>query len=135
MKNISYKINKRIEIDVIAELLFNSDYLPFENMADRNRLQKMFEDADLIVSAWEDDTLVGIARSLCDFSYCCYLSDICVHKNYRNQNIGKKLIEITKETAGKECKLILHSNGDAITFYQKIGMKRISEAFIIQREY
>ncbi|WP_426478536.1 GNAT family N-acetyltransferase [Chryseobacterium sp. CBSDS_008] len=135
MKDIIYKINTGIEMDTIIKLLYDSDYLPLIDMTDRKRLHKMFENADIIVSAWDENKLVGIARSLCDFSYCCYLSDICVHKSYRNHAIGKKLIEITKETAGKECKLILHSNSDAAGFYQKIGMQNIAEAFILQREY
>jgi len=134
MQNITFKINEKIEIKTIKDLLFNADYLPIFDMNDDHRLQKMFAHANLIVSAWSHDRLIGIARSLCDFTYCCYLSDICVDKEFRNLNIGKKLIEITKEKAGKECKLILHSSQEALNFYNKIGMKRISEAFIIQRE-
>ncbi|MDC8104097.1 GNAT family N-acetyltransferase [Chryseobacterium sp. PTM-20240506] len=135
MKDIIYKLNKEIEIEKIIALLFDSDYLPIEDMNDKIRLQKMFTNANLIVSAWDNTKLVGIARSLCDFSYCCYLSDLCVDLQYRNLNIGKKLIELTKESAGNECKLILHSNANAFKFYEKIGMKNISEAFIIQRNY
>ncbi|MGJ1204417.1 GNAT family N-acetyltransferase [Sphingobacterium lactis] len=135
MKDIIYKLNIEIEIEKIIALLFNSDYLPIENMNDKIRLQKMFTNANLIVSAWDSTKLVGIARSLCDFSYCCYLSDLCVDLQYRNLNIGKKLIELTKESAGDECKLILHSNANSFKFYEKIGMKNISEAFIIQRNY
>ncbi|TZF98711.1 GNAT family N-acetyltransferase (plasmid) [Chryseobacterium panacisoli] len=135
MSNIIFKINEKIEIKTIKDLFFMSNYLPISNMNDDFRLQKMFDNANLVVSAWSEDKLVGIARSLCDFSYCCYLSDICVNKEFRHLNIGKRLIEITKEHAGKECKIILHSSEDASNFYYKIGMKRISEAFIIQREY
>ncbi|AZB16979.1 GNAT family N-acetyltransferase [Chryseobacterium indologenes] len=135
MSNIIFKINEKIEIKTIKDLFFMSDYLPISNMNDDLRLQKMFDNANLVVSAWSENKLVGIARSLCDFSYCCYLSDICVNKEFRHLNIGKRLIEITREHAGKECKIILHSSEDALNFYDKIGMKRISEAFIIQRDY
>ncbi|HAO28909.1 MAG TPA: GNAT family N-acetyltransferase [Chryseobacterium indologenes] len=135
MSNIIFKINEKIEIKTIKDLFFMSDYLPISNMNDDLRLQKMFDNANLVVSAWSENKLVGIARSLCDFSYCCYLSDIFVNKEFRHLNIGKRLIEITREHAGKECKIILHSSEDALNFYDKIGMKRISEAFIIQRDY
>lgn len=134
-KEIDYRINEKINIDSIIELLYNSQYLPISDMTDVPRIEKMFKNANLVVSAWDDKMLVGISRSLCDFSYACYLSDICVHKNYRNSDIGKGLIVTTKEKAGNECKLILHSNSDALGFYEKIGMSRISDAFIIQRKY
>lgn len=130
MKNITYRINEEIEIDQIINLLYHADYLPIDTMKNKIRLQKMFNNANLITSAWKGAKLVGITRSLCDFSYCCYLSDICVDVQYRNLNIGKKLIELTKKKAGPECKLILHSNISALKFYDKIGIKRISEAFI-----
>ena len=134
MKKIEYKINDLIAIEEIIDLLYQSNYLPIDNMSDKSRISKMFSAANLIVSAWYNDKLIGIARSLCDFSYCCYLSDICVHSEYRNLHVGYDLIMLTKEQAGKECKLILHSSASAIGFYEKIGMKRINDAFIIQRE-
>ncbi len=134
-KDITYKTNKKLKIDDIVELFYNSGYLPLKDMSNLKRIEKMFDNANLVVSAWHGKTLIGISRSLCDFSYACYLSDICVHKQYRKFNIGRKLIEITKEEAGNECKLILHSNAEAIDFYEKIGMNRISNAFIIQRDY
>ena len=134
-KDITYKTNEKLQTDDIVKLFYNSGYLPLKNMSNLERIEKMFNNANLVVSAWHEETLIGISRSLCDFSYACYLSDICVHKEYRKFNIGRKLIAITKEKAGNECKLILHSNTEAIDFYKKIGMKRISDTFIIQRDY
>lgn len=134
-KDITYKTNEKLQTDNIVELFYNSGYLPLKDMSNLKRIEKMFNNANLVVSAWDGRSLIGISRSLCDFSYACYLSDICVHKQYRNLNIGRKLIEITKEEAGKECKLILHSNTKALDFYEKIGMTKISDAYTIQRDY
>jgi hypothetical protein len=44
------------------------------------RIEKMFAHANLVVTAWEGETLVGVCRALTDFSYCCYLSDLAVNK-------------------------------------------------------
>lgn len=44
------------------------------------RLQRMIDNADIMISAWDRDKLVGIARALTDFSYCCYLSDLAADK-------------------------------------------------------
>lgn len=134
-KDITYKTNEKLQTDDLVELFNNSEYFPLKDMSNLERIERMFNNANLVVSAWDGKTLIGISRSLCDFSYACYLSDICVHKQYRNFNIGRKLIEITKEKAGNECKLILHSNAEALNFYEKIGMTKISDAYIIQRDY
>ncbi|MBU3049925.1 hypothetical protein KNV96_17420, partial [Chryseobacterium indologenes] len=65
MINIIFKINEKIEIKTIKDLFFMSYYLPISNMNDDLRLQKMFDNANLVVSAWSENKLVGIARSLC----------------------------------------------------------------------
>jgi len=132
---ISYKTNFIPQIEDIINLFNYSGYFPIADKNDIERITKMFQNADLIITAWHEDKLVGIARSLCDFSYCCYLSDLCVRDEYKKNGIGKELIKMTKELAGKECKLLLHSSSTALDFYTKIGMQQIDTAFIIQREY
>lgn len=134
-KEIVFKTNTLIDIDVIIELYRNSDYLPIIDMGNKDRLIRMHQNANLIVTAWHNEKLVGIARSLTDYSYCCYLSDIAVRNDYKGRGIGKKMIELTKQTAGSECKLILHSSNNAMGFYKKIGMESINTAFIFKREY
>ncbi len=60
----------------------------------------MIKNSNLIVSAWDSEKLIGIARSMTDFHYACYLSDLAVDKNYQSQSIGKQLQIITQEQLG-----------------------------------
>lgn len=123
------------DIETLTSFFNDAEYFPIKDRTDLDRLKKMFQQADVVVAAWDKDRLVGIARSLTDFCYCCYLSDLAVRNQYKGKGIGKRLVEITKEKAGEQCKLILQSSPNAIDFYVKIGMERIDSAFIIQREY
>jgi ribosomal protein S18 acetylase RimI-like enzyme len=132
---VIYKTELVPGIEEIIDLYKNSDYFPIKDESDLARIQKMHDQADIVASAWYKDKLIGLSRALSDFSYCCYLSDLCVRNEYKRRGIGQKLIELTKVKAGKECKLILQSSPNAIAFYTKIGMKQIDSAFIIQREY
>lgn len=133
--NITYTINQPPVAEEVIALFNEADYFPIKDKTDTVRIQKMISNASLVVAAWDTDKLVGIARSLCDYSYCCYLSDICVRNDYKGLGIGQSLIQLTKKTAGPQCKLILHSNPAAIPFYTRIGMQQIDAAFIIQRDY
>ncbi len=101
---------------------------------DKDRIKKMYDHSNLIVSAWDDDKLVGISRSLTDFSYCCYLSDLAVRQEYQHKGIGKKLIELTKEKIGDQAILLLLSAPTAMEYYPKIGLQSIDNAFIIKRD-
>lgn len=97
------------------------------------RIEKMYNNSNLVVSAWVDNNLVGISRSLTDFCYACYLSDLAVKLDYQKMGVGKKLIEITKEEIGEETALILLSAPNAINYYPKIGFSSIENGFIVKR--
>jgi len=101
--------------------------------SDKERIRKMYASSNLVITAWDKDKLVGIARSLTDFCYCCYLSDLAVRQEYQRQGIGKKLIALTKERTGEEVTLILLAAPSAIEYYPKIGLEGISNGFIIRR--
>ncbi len=100
---------------------------------DFDRISKMYSYSNLIVTAWNLSELVGIARSLTDFCYCCYLSDLAVKKEYQHQGVGRKLISLTKEIIGPKSMLLLLSAKDAMNYYPKIGFQAVDNGFIIKR--
>ena len=103
-------------------------------MHDLPRLQTMLDHADILWTAWEGEELVGVARSITDFAYCCYLSDLAVDQRCQKQGIGRALIQRTKEQLGDEVSLILLSAPGAMAYYPKIGMAHADNAFIIKRK-
>lgn len=98
-----------------------------------NRIEQMYMNSNLIVSAWHNNILIGIARSLTDYSFCCYLSDLAVCKKYQCMGVGKKLIELTKEYAGDSCMLLLLSAPSAMNYYPKMGFQKAKNAFLQER--
>lgn len=86
-------------------------------------IESMLRNADIILTARNDErTLIGVARSISDFSFCTYLSDLAVDKRYQRQGIGRELIERTHAAAGKQTRLILLSAPAAVSYYPHIGM-------------
>lgn len=100
---------------------------------DAERIAKMYQHSNLIVTAWDQDQLVGVARSLTDFCYCCYLSDLAVREEYKHRGIGKKLIDLTRENIGNQTTLILLSAPTAMEYYPKLGFAKIPNGYIIHR--
>ena len=101
---------------------------------DEARIAEMYRNSNLIITAWHENKLVGVARSLTDFCYCCYLSDLAVHEEYKQQGIGKKLIALTQEETGDRVTLILLSAPGAMGYYPKAGFDAITNGFIINRK-
>jgi len=100
---------------------------------DKERIAKMYANSNLVVTAWDKNLLIGISRSLTDFCFCCYLSDLAVRKEYQKLGIGKKMISLTKEKIGEQCMLLLLSAPTAMEYYPKIGFEKVNNGFIINR--
>ncbi len=90
---------------------------------DDARLSGMIDGASLTVTAWEGERLVGVSRSLTDFSYACYLSDLAVDRKYQRQGIGRELIRRTQLALEPGCKVILLAAPAAIEYYPRIGFE------------
>jgi N-acetylglutamate synthase-like GNAT family acetyltransferase len=129
---ISYKVNSKVEPHQLAELFKASGIR--RPVDDLDRLRKMIDNANLLITAWEGDKLVGVARALTDFSYCCYLSDLAIHKDYQHNGIGHDLIAAVQDKIGDQCMLLLLSSPEAMDYYPKIGMQKTDNAFIINRK-
>jgi predicted N-acetyltransferase YhbS len=132
MTTIRFEENKTISAVELAEVFIQSGIRrPVEDLP---RIQKMIDQADMIITAWDGDKLVGIARAITDFSYCCYLSDLAVDKNYQKTGIGRELVHRVHEKLGKEVSLILLASPTAMEYYPKIGFTKIENGYIIPRK-
>ncbi len=102
-------------------------------MNDLDRLAKMIAHADVLAGAWIEGVLVGVARGLTDFSYCCYLSDLAVDRAYQRRGIGKALIEHIRKRLGEQVMILLVAAPEANEYYAPLGFERVDRAWRIQR--
>jgi ribosomal protein S18 acetylase RimI-like enzyme len=131
---IEYKTDAHVTTDQFIALLRSSTLAERRPIEDRVCMAGMLKNSNLIVSAWQGEKLIGIARCMTDFHYACYLSDLAVDKNYQGQGIGKQLQTVTQSQLGPRCKLILIAAPAANTYYQHIGYTNISRCWILDRD-
>ncbi|MEK4875536.1 GNAT family N-acetyltransferase [Bacillus sp. FSL W8-0102] len=129
---IVYKYNEPVKAEDVIQVFRNSGIT--RPIGQKERIQKMLDHANLILTAWDHNRWVGIARALTDFSYCCYLSDLAVDKDYQKRGIGKELIERIRKIIGEEVALILLSAPSAMDYYPKVGFDKVDNGFIIRRK-
>lgn len=131
MTQIEYRHNISLAATDVAAVFDNSGIRrPTKDLA---RIERMFANANLVISAWDQNKLVGVCRALTDFSYCCYLSDLAVDKTYQKHGIGSELIARIQEAIGDEVALILLSSPEAMGYYPKLGFEKIENGFIVKR--
>ncbi|MED5597177.1 GNAT family N-acetyltransferase [Janthinobacterium sp. P210006] len=135
MKNttVEYRHNFPLDpLDVVRVFDQSGIKRPTANLP---RIARMFAAPCLLLSAWVDGQLVGLARSLTDHAYCCYLSDLAVDKQYQGLGIGKELVRRTQAVIGDEVSLILLSAPDAMSYYPTLGFEPAGNAYVVRRKH
>jgi GNAT superfamily N-acetyltransferase len=100
---------------------------------DLARIARMLDHSNLVFTAWNGGELVGIARSITDFGWCCYLADLAVARDVQRLGIGRELMRLTNEAIGPGCALVLNSAPEAVEYYPRNGMEKLDSAFIRRR--
>ena len=128
---IEYRTGNDIELDEMIDLYVDSTLGERRPVADRQRMAGMLGQANLVITAWEEDLLVGISRSVSDFHYATYLSDLAVRLSHQRRGLGRELIRRTR-AAAPEATLILLSAPAAEEYYPRIGFKQHQSAWVLK---
>ena len=131
---VRYAVETGVSVAEFQQVLYDSGLAARRPADDGARLEKMLRGANLTITARIDGVLVGIARSLSDGAFCCYLSDLAVSREVQGMGVGRELVERTRVAAGPEVSVILCSAPAAVGFYEGIGMPRLPDAFCYRRE-
>jgi predicted N-acetyltransferase YhbS len=128
---IEYRIGNEIELDLVIELYLESTLGERRPVDDRECMARMLREANLVITAWDSGVLVGIARSLTDFSYVAYLSDLAVRVSHQRRGIGRELVRRTRLELGPRASIVLLAAPAAATYYGRLGMQHHPRAWIL----
>jgi predicted N-acetyltransferase YhbS len=131
---IRYRDDAPLTVDAAIELYNRS------TLGERRPVQRpdifagMLANANLTVTAWDGARLVGISRSLTDFTYVAYLADLAVDMDYQNSGIGRALIAETRARLKPECMIVLLAAPQANDYYAKVGFEHNPRAWVMKGE-
>jgi GNAT superfamily N-acetyltransferase len=126
---IVYKTEPNLSVAEFRDVLVRSTLGERRPIDDNDKLEKMCKNADIMLTARFEGRLIGVARSLSDFVYATYLSDLTVDEDFQKLGIGKRLIAETKKLV--QGKLILLAAPTAREYYPKIGMTQFEYSFYL----
>lgn len=132
MNPIEYRIGNDLDLDEVITLYRESTLGERRPVDNRRVMHGMMESASLIVTAWDERRLIGIARTLTDFVYVAYLADLAVHLDYQKKGIGTELISRTREELQQTCSLTLLSAPKANDFYPRVGFYHNPRAWCME---
>jgi ribosomal protein S18 acetylase RimI-like enzyme len=135
---ILYSREPTLDVAEFRRVLNESGLGTTRPVEDEERLKAMLSAADLIVTArldQPDKPLVGVARGVTDFVWCCYLSEVAVSASAQGLGVGKRILDEARRQLGPKVSLILASMPDAVGFYERVGMARLPDTFWYRRDY
>lgn len=128
------------EIKIEQERITAEEYIDFLKRTDlgsqypkerfQQRISKLVKNVSIsLVARNEMGLIVGVLFGLTDYAYWLYVTDLGVDRNYERQGIGKRLMKAAHNEAGgeKDIAVYLIANENAISFYEKLGMKRAED--------
>jgi ribosomal protein S18 acetylase RimI-like enzyme len=130
---ITYEVDKKLSVEQYVDLLNRSTLAKYRPIHDKKAIGAMLSQAQILITAWDAQKLVGAARTLTDFLYIGYLADLCVDTAYQKRGIGKKLTEATKKCMGPNAQLLLIAAPEATHYYPKIGFREQTNCWIIDQ--
>ncbi len=131
--SIAYSDTIRPGIEAARELYHASTLGERRPIDDEDRFGAMLANANLIVTAWDADLLVGISRSISDLVWTTYLADLAVRVSHQRNGIGRELVRRTRAAAPR-AKLVLLAAPAAERYYPHIGFEHVAQAWMLRED-
>ena len=128
---ITYRTGNDLPLDDVLAVYRACTLGARRPVEDPERMALMLQNANLVVTAWEAGTLVGIARSMTDFAYCTYLADLAVRDSHQRAGIGVELMRRT-QAAAPRAMVVLLSAPQAVAYYPRVGFTAHPSAWVLR---
>ena len=132
MSTVTYRRGNDLPLDEVIDLYRASTLGERRPMDDREIVADMIRHANLVITAWDGELLVGISRTLTDFTYVAYLADLAVRESHQKRGIGAEMIRLTREAMGPRSMIVLLAAPAAVEYYPKIGFTQHCSAWILK---
>ena len=129
---VIYRDDAQITVDQAIDLYIRSTLGERRPIHNKSAFEAMLKNANLTITAWDGNKLIGIARTLTDFDYVAYLADLAVDQEYQRAGIGKRLIAETQSHLGPDCMIVLLAAPKANDYYEHIGFEHHPRAWILK---
>lgn len=113
--------DKEIAQELILELYHA---LEWSSAKKPDKLYNALMNSDSLISAWDEDRLVGMGNAISDGYLVVYYAHLLVHPEYQGKGIGRMIVKKMQEKYGDFHQQTLVADGEAVDFYKKCGFER-----------
>ncbi|GGP09879.1 GNAT family N-acetyltransferase [Oceanobacillus neutriphilus] len=120
---INYKEMKKLDKKSLEDLYADVDWSAYTK--DLDKLQQSVANSLYVLTAWQEEELIGLIRVVGDGLSIIYIQDLLVKNAYHNQKIGSELIQsvLHKYADVRQKVLLTEEAPNTRYFYEKNGFK------------
>jgi GNAT superfamily N-acetyltransferase len=127
---IAYSSTSRPDAALISDLYRRSPlYRPVD---DADRIAAMYAGANVVLTAWDGETLAGILRGWTDGAYDGYVCDLAVAPEYQKAGVGRELLRMAV-TQNPRIQWILRASKIATEYYAHLGWQKVENGWFWAR--
>lgn len=129
--DIQYFENKALNQTEVLHLYNNVNWKAYTKQP--QVLMQAIQQSLYVLSAWDNDKLVGLIRVIGDGSTIIYIQDILVLNVYQRKGIGKQLMDkvLAKFKAVRQKVLITDKEEKTKIFYESMGFQLVDRHNIV----
>ncbi len=100
------------------------------NWSAANKPQQLYKgllNSDSLITAWDNETLIGLGNAISDRHLMVYFPHLLVHPKYQNKGVGKAIMEQMQLRYKDFHMQMLTADIEAISFYKKMGFEKAGD--------
>lgn len=123
------KTGHDLPFDQLVDLYNSVGWLAYTTDEQRPRLQQAIRNSTYVVTLWDGEKIVGLARCISDDVSICYLQDILIHPEHQRHGSGRRLLSNCLERFEHvRTKVLLTDNEERqIKFYESLGYRNTKD--------
>lgn len=129
--NITYKSIKELPNEQLYKLFVSVGWADESTTTQAmiDNFNKPFINSTIVISAWDNDLLVGCVRVLSDKMFRSVIYDLAVLPEYQGNGIGKELVKKCREQYPNS-EWLVGTTTESASFYENLGFEKCNDVFL-----
>jgi GNAT superfamily N-acetyltransferase len=125
MDAIFFKDERSLDEEIVCD--FFSQYATWKVHPRAEHWKQILEYSSAVITAWQDDHLIGFTRGISDHTRYAQVLDVLVHPDFRRLGIGKELITRLLDHPAMRVRGVILGTPTMKEFYESVGFQCVND--------